>query len=96
MTNVIEYQQDLELENFIDPEALKSIILETILQSTDQLSSCVVSFAYVAIQKFISHCKDHNIDPLKMNFDEVKEFVDRHLKKELDREMKKPLPVLEH
>lgn len=96
MANVIDYKPDLELENFIDPEALKSIIMETILQSTDQLSSCVVSFAYVAIQKFISHCKDHNIDPLQMNYEEVKAFVDRHLKKELDREMKKPLPVLEH
>lgn len=77
----------LELEPFCEIDILKNLIMETILDSTDQLSSCVVSFAYVAIQKFIAHCKDHSIDPLTMSYEDIKTFVDDNLKKELNKEL---------
>lgn len=88
MATTIETETDIAFEALYEIEALKDLITETILQSTDQLSSCVVSYAYVAIQKFIAHCKDHNINPLQMSYDDIKEFVDSNLKKELDQEIK--------
>lgn len=81
------------IDTFAECEELKSLIMETILDSTDQLSSCVVSFAYVAIQRFIGHCKDHGIDPLTMPATAVQDFIDNCLKKELYNEMRKPLPA---
>ncbi len=93
MAEVIECQDELDLSAFAECEVLKSLIMETILNSTDQLSSCVVSFAYVAIQRFIAHCKNHDIDPLNMPITEIQDFVDTCLTKELYNEMKKPLPA---
>lgn len=88
MINTIECTEEECLEHYFDAEALKSIIMETVLASTDQLSASVVSFAYVAIQKFIAHCKDHSIDPLTMSFEEIQKFVDDKLRKELNQEIK--------
>lgn len=93
MSAVIENPAS-ELEAFVQMDVLKNLIMETILDSTDQLSSCVVSFAYVAIQKFIAHCKDHSIDPLSMSYEDIKEFVDNNLKKELSQELKTPTGML--
>lgn len=88
MATTIETETEIAFEALYEIEALKDLITETILNSTDQLSSCVVSYAYVAIQKFIAHCKDHGLDPLTMSYDEIKQFVDSNLKKELDQEIK--------
>lgn len=79
---------ETELETVFNPEALKGLIMEEIMQANDQWASCINSFALVAIQRFISHCKDHCIDPLKMTYEDIQKFMDDCLQKELYQEIK--------
>lgn len=90
MAQTLEYTNELDLETLLTCDELKGLIMESVRESTDQLSSCIVSFSYVAIQRFIAHCKDHRLDPLTMQITEIQDFVDQCLLKELAQEMKNP------
>lgn len=89
MTQLIELEEAIGYESVDLCDGLKSLIMESILESTENLESCIVSYAYVAIQKFIAHCKDHNIDPLTVDMEYIQHFVDGSLKKELNHERKR-------
>lgn len=77
-----------ELETLLDPELLKDFITEEIMQANDQWVSTITSFAFVAIERFIAHCKDNNINPLEMQFREIQDFAETCLQKELKQEIK--------
>lgn len=82
---------ELETETMLfDQDFIKDFITDEIMQANDQWVSCITSFAFVAIQRFIAHCKNHSIDPLEMKFEEIQKFMDDCLKKELFQEMKNP------
>lgn len=85
------YPLDLEMDAFFDPTALKDLITETIMQNNQQIADCVISFSYVAIQRFLSHCKNHSLDPLEVPQTDIQDFIDQCLKKELFYEITKPL-----
>jgi hypothetical protein len=75
-------------ESIFDPEVLKEFITETIMQSNEEWVSLMTSFSYIAIQRFIAHCKNHSLDPLEMKFEEIQKFSETCLQKELKQEMK--------
>ena len=82
---------ETETMNF-NPDFLKDFITQEIMQANDQWVSCITSFAFVAIQRLIAHCKNHSIDPLEMKFEDIQKFMDDCLKKELFQEIKNPSP----
>ena len=80
--------QFLESENESDIFE-QDFFVSLLEEENEQWISCINSFAFVAIQRFIAHCKNQGLDPCEMRFDEIQKFMDNCLKKELFNEMKK-------
>ncbi len=76
-----EHEQDFSL---FDQTVFNALVSE----ENEQWVSCINSFAFVAIQRFIAHCKNNNLDPLEMRFEDIQKFMETCLKKELFHEMK--------
>lgn len=81
---------ELELDQFnslvgsgFEMDILKDIIKEAVMETSCDVHSYATSFAYLAVTRFIYHCKKNNLKADDVLFDDIKKFIDELMEKSI-------------